>query len=63
MHAHCLNPDPGCTPRPPSFIKLFQRGRTLSMLSLAVFFQSVGELRFTFDIGQIIWRNVHKVGR
>lgn len=44
---------------PFSFVKLFTHSKTMTMLVLAVGFQSLGEIRFAFDIGMIIWRSVH----
>jgi MFS family permease len=50
---------------PLSFLKLFTTGdnNTLSLLCFAVWMQSVGEPRFTFDISMVIWKNVHNFGQ
>lgn len=45
---------------PLSFLALFTKGNMLTLLCSAVFFQSLGELRFTFDVSTIIWGTVHK---
>ncbi len=44
---------------PLSFVKLFTHSKTMTTLVLAVGFQSLGEIRFAFDVGMIIWRSVH----
>ena len=44
---------------PLSFLKLFTHSRTLSLLAMAVFFQTLGEVRFTMDIAILVWRQIH----
>ena len=45
---------------PLSFVKLFSHSKTMSLLVLAIFFQSVGEIRFAMDMAMIIWARVHQ---
>ena len=44
---------------PLSFIKLFSHSRTMTLLVTAIFFQTLGEIRFTMDLAMVIWRSVH----
>jgi len=43
---------------PLSFTKLFTHSRSMTLLVFAIFFQSLGEIRFAFDLAQVIWRHV-----
>eukprot|EP01048_Picozoa_sp_COSAG05_P003718 COSAG05_NODE_178_length_14897_cov_619.335248_15_plen_440_part_00 len=46
---------------PFSFVKLFTHSREMTLMVLAVGFQSIGETRFAIDLCLICWRAVHSV--